>query len=411
LQPLALQLLALHLLALLLGMSLAACGRTPPAAADPKSQDWPQILAAARGQTVTMAMWQGDPAINAYLRDFVVPRLQREAGVTLELVPGQGDAIVSTLMTETEAHQASSALDLVWINGETFYQLRQIHALYGPFTEALPNERYIDWNNPFIAVDFQQPLDGYECPWGNVQLLLITDLKRVPQPPSDPLALAAWIHAHPGRFTFDTAFTGMSFLKSLMYSFVKRPDALQGAFDPATYSQLRDQVFSWIDAARSDLWRHGQTFPASTAQLDQLFIEGEVDFTMSYNDGQVENRVESGLFPASAAAFVLRTGTLQNSHYVGIVDRSSHKAAAMVVANFLISPEAQLRKLDPAVWGDGTVLDAGKLADDMRERFAKAEARTHAPLRSAIKPYARAEPAPQVMIELARDFRRRYLHD
>jgi hypothetical protein len=47
----------------------------------------------------------------------------------------------------------------------------------------------------------------------------------------------------------------------------------------------------------------------------------------------------------------------------------------------------------------------------MRERFAKAEARTHAPLRSAIKPYARAEPAPQVMIELARDFRRRYLHD
>jgi putative spermidine/putrescine transport system substrate-binding protein len=83
----------------------------------------------------------------------------------------------------------------------------------------------------------------------------------------------------------------------------------------------------------------------------------------------------------------------------------------MVVANFLISPEAQLRKIDPAVWGDGTVLDVGKLADDMRERFTKAAARTHSPPRSAIEPYARAEPAPQVMIELARDFRRRYLHD
>jgi putative spermidine/putrescine transport system substrate-binding protein len=401
----------MRLLGLLLSLGLASCGRAPPAAADPKSEDWPQILAAARGQTVVMAMWQGDPAINAYLRDYVVPGLQREAGVMLEIVPGQGDAIVNTLMTETEAHRGSSAFDLVWINGETFYQLRQIHALYGPFTEALPNQRYIDWNNPFVSQDFQQPLDGYECPWGNVQLLLITDLKRVPQPPSDPEALSAWIHAHPGRFTFDTGFTGMSFLKSLMYAFVKRPDALHGSFNQTTYSEVRDQIFSWIDAVRSDLWRHGQTFPASTAQLDQLFIDGEVDFTMSYNDGQVDNRVASGLFPASAVAFVLRTGTLQNSHYVGIVDRSSHKAAAMVVANFLISREAQLRKLDPAVWGDGTVLDVGKLADDMRQRFAEAAARSHSPLRSVIQPFARAEPAPQVMIELERDFRQRYLHD
>ena len=394
-----------------LSMGLAACGRTSPAPPDPKSQTWPQIVAAARGQTVIMAMWQGDPGINAYLRDFVVPRLRSEAGVTLELVPGQGDAIVATLMTETEAHRAASAFDLVWINGETFYQLRQIHALYGPFTRALPNQRYIDWNNPFIAEDFQQPLDGYECPWGNVQLLLITDLRRVPSPPTDPAALAAWIHAHPGRFTFDTGFTGMGFLKSLMYSFVKRPDALQGPFDRTAYDEVRDQVFFWIDAVRRDLWRQGRTFPPSTAQLDQLFIDGEVDFSMSYNDGQVDNRVQSGAFPATAAAFELQTGTLQNSHYVGIVERSSHKAAAMVVANFLISPEAQLRKLDPVVWGDGTVLDVGKLPNDLREQFARAAARNHAPPRSAIQPYARAEPAPQVMMELSRDFRRRYLHD
>lgn len=397
--------------AVLLGLCLAACGREPPAAVEPKALTWPDIAAAAHGQTVTMAMWQGDPAINAYMRDFVVPALQREAGITLDLVPGQGDAIVSALMTETEAHRAASAFDLVWINGETFYELRQIRALYGPFTEVLPNRRYIDWNNPFIAEDFQQPLEGYEVPWGNVQLLLMTDLKRVPQPPTDPQALAAWIHAHPGRFTFDTAFTGLGFLKSLMYAFVDRPDALHGPFDRTVYDHVRDQVFAWLDGVRSDLWRHGATFPASTAQLDQLFADGEVDFTMSYNDGQVDNRVKSGLFPATATAFVLRTGTLQNSHYVGIVDRSLHKAAAMVVANFLISPEAQLRKLDPAVWGDGTVLDMRTLPDDLRERFAKASARTHAPPRSAIEPYARAEPAPQVMIELSRDFRHRYLHD
>ena len=391
---------------------LAGCERSAPSAPSaPPTADWAQIRAAARGQTVTMAMWQGDPAINAYMHDYVVSHLLNVEGITLNLVPLQGDAIVSALMTETEAGRAASALDLVWINGETFYQLRRIHALYGPFTQVLPNQQYIDWSNPFIGIDFQQPLQGYECPWGNVQLLLITDRRRVPEPPTDPQALAAWIHAHPGRFTFDTAFTGMSFLKSLMYAYAGRPDALHGPFDAETYQRLRDHAFSWIDSVRNDLWHHGATFPANTAQLHQLFAAGELDFTMSFNDGEVDNRVDSGLFPGSAVAFALHTGTLQNSHYVGIVNRSSHKPAAMVVANFLISPEAQLRKLDPAVWGDGTVLDVARLPQPWHDRFLHAESRQHAPPRSLLRPYARAEPSPQLMVELSRDFRRRFLYE
>lgn len=356
-------------------------------------------------------MWQGDPAINAYLRDYVAPRLLREHGITLALVPRQGDMIVNALMTEAEAERPSSALDLLWINGETFYQLRQIHALYGPFTRALPNGRYVDWHDPYIAEDFQQPLQGYECPWGNVQLLLITDRTRVPDPPADPEALAAWIHAHPGRFTFDTAFTGLGFLKSLLYAFADRPEVLEGPFDAAVYARLRGRVFDWVAAVRADLWRHGTTFPADTGQLHGLFAQGEVDFTMSYNDGEVDNRVARGAFPDSAQAFALHTGTLENSHYLGIVERSPHKAAAMVVANLLISPEAQLRKLDPAVWGDGTVLDVARLPPPWPVLFARASVRLRAPPRSTLRRYARPEPAPQVTIELARDFRRRFLHE
>ena len=398
------------LLALMLNVGLTACERAvPPSATVPT--DWQHIEAAARGHTVSMAMWQGDPAINAYMRDFVVPRVLIEHGITLKLIALQGDAIVSALLSETEAGRPVSALDLVWINGETFYQLRQIHALYGPFTNNLPNQQYIDWNNPFIGRDFQQPVEGYECPWGNVQLLLITDHDRVPTAPADPPALAAWIHAHPGRFTFDTGFTGMSFLKSLMYAYLRQPDALQGSFDPAVYAQLRSDVFSWLDSVRHDLWHRGETFPMSTAQLHELFANGEVDFTMSFNDGEVDNRIASGLFPAAAMAFPLKSGTVQNTHYVGIVNRSSQAGAAMVVANFLISPEAQLRKLAPAIWGDGTVLNVKKLPEFWRSEFAKAEVRSHAPARSAIRPYARAEPSPQLMIELSSDFRRRFLHD
>lgn len=394
-------------------LALTGCGHRAASEAgpDPRHVPWAQVVARARGQTVTLQMWQGDPAINAYMADYVVPELKRNFDIHLEIVPGQGDTIVSRLMTEKEAGRSRSAIDLAWINGETFYQLRQIHALWGPFTSTLPNHRLIDWNDPFIAYDFQQPVDGRECPWGNVQLLLITDHARVPDPPRNPQQLAQWIHAHPGRFTFDTGFTGMSFLKSLMYAFANSPKALDGPYDPATYVRLRNRVFAWIRSVRSDLWRHGRTFPVSTAQMYQLFANGEVDFAMSYNDGEVDNKIDSGLFPASAYAFVLHSGTLRNSHYLGITTGSAHKAAAMVAVNFLISPAAQLEKLKPSVWGDGTVLDIARLPPVWQARFHRAAQRRHAPSRPAIRPYALREPAPEVMIRLSHDFRRMILDD
>ena len=81
-------------------------------------------------------MWQGDPFINAYVQGWVAPRLLAQHGVTLQAVNGQGNMIVSALMTEKEAGKAESETDMMWINGETFYQLRQIDALYGPLHRA-----------------------------------------------------------------------------------------------------------------------------------------------------------------------------------------------------------------------------------------------------------------------------------
>ncbi|TAM99332.1 MAG: ABC transporter substrate-binding protein, partial [Rhodanobacteraceae bacterium] len=62
-----------------LAMVLAACDRSAaPATVDPRTQTWEAVVAEARQQTVTMAMWQGDPAINAYMRDYVAPHLARD---------------------------------------------------------------------------------------------------------------------------------------------------------------------------------------------------------------------------------------------------------------------------------------------------------------------------------------------
>jgi putative spermidine/putrescine transport system substrate-binding protein len=382
----------------------AACSRQPEVTTElPSDLDWPAIEAMARGQELRFAMWTGDPAINRYINDFVAPRL-REKGIALQVVPGQAD-IASRLLSEIEAGQAVSQLDLVWINGENFHKLRRMAALAGPFTARLPNNRHIDWDNPLIAKDFQQPVAGYEAPWGTAQLLLIADSARVADPPRTPAALADWIHTHPGRFTFDVGFTGLSFLKSLMYAYAGSPRELDGHFDPTVYARLKAQVFAWVSAVRADLWRGGETFPKDVAQLHQLFANGELDFTISFNDGEVDNKVANGLFPATAQAYALSTGMLANSHYLGVVARSPHQAAALVAINELISPAAQLEKLKPEVWGDGTVLAVARLPEPWPARFAAASARQRAPSRAELTAIARPEPAAELMIRLDQDFR------
>jgi putative spermidine/putrescine transport system substrate-binding protein len=350
-------------------------------------------------------MWQGDPNINAYVQGFVGPQLRERHGVTLRTVSGQGNLIVSALMTEKEAGKAESETDLAWINGETFYQLRQIDALYGPFTDRLPNARLLDLENPFVRFDFQQEVKGYECPWGNVQLAIIYNSKRVALPPRTRAELLEWVKRHPGRFTFDNSFTGMTLLKSWLIDIAGGPGALDGPFDPVRYQQASRGLFAYVNELKPYLWRKGETYPAAVAELHQLFASGEVDFTMSNNDGEVDNKVLQGLLPDTARAYVFDSGTIQNTHYLGIPRNARHLAGALVAANFMISPEAQYEKMKPAVWGDGTVLAVDRLPSPWPERFRAIPERRFSPRRADIQPKALRELSPEYMIRIFEDFR------
>lgn len=377
--------------------------------ADILSISWEAIEQQARGSTVSLMMWQGDPLINAYIQQYVVPEVEARYGIRLQAGGGQGSIIVQSLLAEQQAGKARSELDLVWINGETFYQLRQIDALFGPWTSKLPNGRYIDFENPFIAKDFQQPVDGYECPWGNVQMAIIYDSLKVLHPPQNRAELLAFAKAHPGRFTFDTQFTGLTFLKELLIDIAGGPGVLSGPFDEAKYSRYSPELWDYVRALKPYLWKAGEAFPEGVAPMHQMFANGELWFTMSNNDCEVDNKVLQGLFPESARAYVWEPGTIQNSHYMGIPRNAAHKAAAMVVANFLISPEAQYQKQRPDVWGDGAVLAMDKLPEVWQQKFRNIPNRRYAPSREQMQPRALQELAPEYMIRLAADFRKEIL--
>jgi putative spermidine/putrescine transport system substrate-binding protein len=332
--------------------------------------------------------------------------MRSQYGINVQAIDAQGSELVNTLVTEREARpDQPGTTSLMWINGETFAQLRAERLLDGPWTERLPNARWVDRASSIVSRDFEQDPTGYESPWGMVQFALIYDPDRTPNPPTSIAALAAWIRAHPGRFTHDQQFTGMTFLKSVMYGLAGGVQAFQGGFEESRYRQGRDRLFAWLTSIRPFLWREGRAYPPDVAAMHRLFANGEIDFTMSNNQNEVVTKVRQGILPPHARALLLDEGTIANAHYVGIPINAPNPAGAMVLANVLLSPEAQLEKQRGDVWGDGTVLDVAALPSPWPSQFAQVARDAAALPRDVLAARARPEVHPLYHARLLEDWR------
>lgn len=373
---------------------------------EPSNMSWAEIEEQGRGSSVQLMMWQGDPFINAYMQDYVVPELKSRYELDLNIANGQGNIVVSILAAELEAGKERGEIDMMWINGETFYQLKQIKALYGPFTDKLPNTQFVNHADPFIGIDFQQPINGMEAPWGSVQQAIIYNSELIKEPPRTMDELAIWVEKNPGLFTIPNEFTGMSLLKAMLMDLAGSAEVLSGAFDEGVYNQYAPQLWAYLNSIKTHFWKNGETFPAQLSAMHQMFASGEIAFTMSMNDSEVDNKVLQGLFPPSSRAYVPDFGSIRNSHYMGISKIAANKAGAMLVIDFLSSPEAQLHKQDPSVWGDGTVLNVEKLPAEMKAAFENLPTRKLAPKREEMLPRALPEPDPEYMIRISKDFRK-----
>jgi putative thiamine transport system substrate-binding protein len=100
-----------------------------------------------------------------------------------------------------------------------------------------------------------------------------------------------------------------------------------------------------------------------------MLADGELLLALTFNPNDAANEIAAKRLPASIVSYQFESGTIGNTHFVAIPVNATASDAAQVVANFLLSPEAQARKADIAVWGDPTVLALERLSPADRARF------------------------------------------
>lgn len=357
--------------ALLCALILAAA---PLRAGAADVNDWNAVEAEARGQTVYWYAWGGDPRINDYIA-WVAKQSKSRYGVTLEHVKvDDTGSVVSRVLAEKAAGRDSDGnVDLVWINGENFAAMKRAGLLFSPsWADRLPNWAGVDVaGKPTVVTDFTIPTDGLEAPWGMAQLVFMADETRFDAFPRSMDALATWIRQNPGRFTYPQPpdFVGSTFLKQALYEVVDKPDILNLPAEGPEADRAVDALMTWLSDLRDDLWRSGKAFPRNYSALIGLLADDEIDVAFAFNPAAASNAIANGELPDSVRTFVFEGGTIGNSHFVAIPYNASSKAGALVLANFLLSPEAQAHKQDPAIWGDPTVLDVAGLPAADRALF------------------------------------------
>ena len=143
-------------------------------------KSWEEITAAAKGGEVNWFLWGGSDSINQYVTEYIGGILKDQYDITLNRV-GLSDTVeaVNIVLGEKEAGVTDKgSVDMIWINGENFRTMKQGELAYCGYTETLPNNKLVNWDNPAIANDFGVPVEGCEVPWSTAQFAFAYDTAR-----------------------------------------------------------------------------------------------------------------------------------------------------------------------------------------------------------------------------------------
>lgn len=332
--------------------------------------DFNQIIEQAKGSTVTFYGWGGDEDRNKWLNETVATILKEKYDITLEVVGMDINDILAKLSGEKQANLEKGSIDIIWINGENFYSAKENELLFGPFAEQLPNfEKYIDTDDEEVKNDFGFPIEGYEAPYGKAQMVFINDSAASPETPKNTEEFMEYCKKYQGQVTYPALpdFTGSAFVRTLIYDIVGHEQFLTMEPNKEVVKEAIEPALDYLRELNQYLWNEGKTFPATSGETNNMFEDGQLVMTMSYNPYAAATGIEKGIYEDTVQTFVFDNGTVGNTNYMAIAKNAPNKAAAMVAINEIISAEVQATQFEEL--RALLVVAYDKLSDEEKKRF------------------------------------------
>lgn len=318
--------------------------------------------------------WGGSPQVNQYLM-WVQQQVALRYNIQMNHVKiaNTSDAVSRVIAEKSAGNHSNGSVDLLWINGENFAAMQKHHLLLQSWTEDLDNFALTNpEKNRAMITDFGLPTKGQEAPWGKAAMVFYYNSNIINTPPQTIDELFAFSHQYPGRFTYPqpSDYLGISFLKYALIALNSEHLAL--LYQPVTDESLLKltiPLWRYLDALHPLMWRKGAYFVRHASEIQRLFSDNALLVSFSFTAAEIPSAVKRYDLPEATRTYAMHDGSLSNIHFVTIPYNSQYIKEAKKVVDFLLSPEAQAKKQQLAVWGDETVLDMKMLTEKTRELF------------------------------------------
>ncbi len=382
---------------------------------------WQQLEKAGRNQSVYFYAWGGDAQINAYIQ-WAAQQLKAHYNIDLVHVKlsDTSEAVSRVLAEKSANNDNQGSVDLIWINGANFATMREHALLRKDWAYQLPHFALTDPdNNPAVTFDFGIATQGMEAPWGQASLTFYYDSLAIDSSPNNqrPTTLAellSWSAHNPGRFGYPKPpdFLGMSFLKYALVTLHQHSDEQIRALlkQPVTahnQAVVLNPLWDFLNTLHPTLWRSGQNFMHSGAHMRRLVDDTELSLAFTFSAPEIPAAVERFDLPSSIRSYAMDDGSLSNTHFVAIPYNASHPESAQLVANFLLSPQAQAHKQNAHIWGDRSVLIQSTLNAEQQALFRSQAAHPSALPLNSIK-RTLSEPHPSWVEAIIQGWQTRY---
>lgn len=329
-----------------------------------------EIAEKAKGTSVNFYGWGGDDKRNQWIDTYVIPKVKEQYDLTVNRVPMDIDEINNLMLAEKDSTDGN--IDVVWINGENFANAKENGMLYGPFTKLLPNYNdYVDENSSSVNSDFGEPVENMEAPYGGAQFVFIYDSSKIDTPPKNAQELLELAKANPGKITYASLpdFTGSAFIRNIISDIQGYEDFMDKNLTKDQLKEMLKPTIDYLNELKAYLWNEGKSYPPDNPTLANMFADGEVIMAMSYNPNNASIGYADGLYDENVRTFVFDKGNIANTHFLAISKGAKNKAGAMILINFILSPEAQISKAYPETLGDLPIISYDKLTDEQKKMY------------------------------------------
>lgn len=355
---------------------LTGCTKPPEVGtADVTPSEWQLILDSSEKTTINVYHDYTDQTAKTWLDVVMVPYIEETLGVKIVLNTLDYNGLLAKLKDEKMNEIDSGSADIVLLTKKGFGQLKDAGVLYGPFANKLPNAAMNQVSDSYETTWLDgKPIDDMAVQLGKNQLVFFYNEDIMEKPPGSLSELKDYIKANPEKFTFpslDTA-EGQAFVNTLAASLCDQKKLYETNLSVEQQKALFAPVAAFLKEIRPYMWSGGNGLPKSTVEMDRLFKEGQISFSMSLDQNKAPAMIKEEKMPDGAKAFVLNSGTTGFGQYAVIPFNSMNKSGAMAMINELLGGPMQGSKYNPKNWGNLPSVDPMKMEKTMSTEITKA---------------------------------------